>query len=94
MAEPRKRKLPSDFHDVEVGIKRPKISGQMNVPRKRKLSNDFYDTGSPKRFKSSGQEITLLNSNPYPDNFHVGQAIGNGSCFFDSFRQGLEQQKG
>ncbi|WP_264705032.1 OTU domain-containing protein [Wolbachia endosymbiont (group A) of Gymnosoma rotundatum] len=94
MAEPRKRKLPSDFHDVEVGIKRPKISGQMNVPRKRKLSNDFYDTGSPKRFKSSGQEITLLNSNPYPDNFHVGQAIGNGSCFFDSFRQSLEQQTG
>ncbi len=67
MAEPRKRKLPSDFHDVEVGIKRPRISGQ---------------------------EITLLNSNPYPDNFYVGQAIGNGSCFFDSFRQSLEQQTG
>ncbi|WP_265037814.1 OTU domain-containing protein [Wolbachia endosymbiont (group A) of Hylaeus communis] len=66
----------------------------MAEPRKRKLSNDFYDTGSPKRFKSSGQEITLLNSNPYPDNFHVGQAIGNGSCFFDSFRQSLEQQTG
>ncbi|MDX5518265.1 MAG: hypothetical protein O7177_01500, partial [Wolbachia endosymbiont of Andrena agilissima] len=41
-----------------------------------------------------GQEITLLNSNPYPDNFYVGQAIGNGSCFFDSFRQSLEQQTG
>ncbi|MBS9530132.1 hypothetical protein INQ25_01765 [Wolbachia endosymbiont of Rhagoletis cerasi] len=94
MTTAKKRKLPSDFHDVEVGIKRPKISGQMNVPRKRKLSNDFYDTGSPKRFKSPGQEITLLNSNPYPDNFHVGQAIGNGSCFFDSFRQSLEQQTG
>lgn len=66
----------------------------MTTAKKRKLSNDFYDTGSPKRFKSSGQEITLLNSNPYPDNFHVGQAIGNGSCFFDSFRQSLEQQTG
>ncbi|WCR58387.1 OTU domain-containing protein [Wolbachia endosymbiont of Ctenocephalides felis wCfeJ] len=35
-----------------------------------------------------------LNGNPYPDNFHVGKAIGDGSCFFDSFRQSLEQQKG
>ncbi|MGL9717330.1 MAG: hypothetical protein ACR5K9_01260 [Wolbachia sp.] len=61
---PGKRKLPND---IEVGIKRPKISEQ---------------------------EVTSLNSSPYPDNFHVGQAIGNGSCFFDSFRQGLEQQKG
>ncbi|WP_353281737.1 hypothetical protein [Wolbachia endosymbiont (group A) of Aleiodes leptofemur] len=67
MTTAKKRKLPSDFHDVEVGIKRP---------------------------RTSGQEITLLNSNPYPENFYVGQAIGNGSCFFDSFRQSLEQQKG
>ncbi|WP_265022012.1 OTU domain-containing protein [Wolbachia endosymbiont (group A) of Icerya purchasi] len=67
MTTAKKRKLPSDFHDVEVGIKRPRISGQ---------------------------EITLLNSNHYPDNFYVGQAIGNGSCFFDSFRQSLEQQTG
>lgn len=66
----------------------------MAESRKRKLPNDFYDTGSAKRFKSSGQEITLLNSNPYPDNFYAGQAIGNGSCFFDSFRQSLEQQTG
>lgn len=66
MAESRKRKLPSDFHDVE----------------------------SAKRSRSSEQEIPLLNSNSYPDNFHIGQAIGNGSCFFDSFRQSLEQQKG
>ncbi len=67
MTTAKKRKLPSDLHDVEVGIKRPRISGQ---------------------------EITLLNSNPSPDNFYVGQAIGNGSCFFDSFRQSLEQQTG
>ncbi len=67
MTTAKKRKLPSDLHDVEGGIKRPRISGQ---------------------------EITLLNSNPYPDNFYVGQAIGNGSCFFDSFRQSLEQQTG
>ncbi|MCA4774724.1 hypothetical protein IHO40_00850 [Wolbachia endosymbiont of Mansonella ozzardi] len=30
----------------------------------------------------------------YPDDFHLGQAIDDGSCFFDSFRQGLEQQQG
>ncbi|NSM56762.1 hypothetical protein HET73_05030 [Wolbachia endosymbiont of Atemnus politus] len=66
-AASRKRKLPSNFHDIEVGIKRPKISEQ---------------------------EVTSSNSSPYPDNFHIGQAIGNGSCFFDSFRQGLEQQTG
>uniref|UniRef100_A0A3B0IVD4 OTU domain-containing protein n=1 Tax=Wolbachia endosymbiont of Aleurodicus dispersus TaxID=1288877 RepID=A0A3B0IVD4_9RICK len=29
-----------------------------------------------------------------PDDFYVGHAISNGSCFFDSFRQSLEQQKG
>ncbi|WP_353285593.1 ankyrin repeat domain-containing protein [Wolbachia endosymbiont (group A) of Gastracanthus pulcherrimus] len=29
-----------------------------------------------------------------PDDFCLGQAINNGSCFFDSFRQSLEQQKG
>lgn len=94
MDESRKRKLPSDFHDVEVGIKRPKISGQMNVPRKRKSSSGFHGVESAKRSRSSEQEIPLLNSNSYPDNFHVGQAIGNGSCFFDSFRQSLEQQTG
>ncbi len=64
MTTAKERKLPSDFHDVEVGIKRPRISGQMNVPRKRKSPNDSYDTGSAKRLKSSGQEIAL-----YPDDF-------------------------
>ncbi|MDN5247680.1 MAG: hypothetical protein QWI36_00880 [Wolbachia endosymbiont of Tyrophagus putrescentiae] len=34
------------------------------------------------------------NEDPYPNTFYKGTAIGNGSCFFDSFRQGLEQQKG
>ncbi|MDR2831411.1 MAG: hypothetical protein LBV62_00605 [Rickettsiales bacterium] len=34
-----------------------------------------------------------LNGDPYPNNFYVGKAISNGSCFFDSFRKGLEQQK-
>ncbi|MDR2831410.1 MAG: hypothetical protein LBV62_00600 [Rickettsiales bacterium] len=47
--------------------------------------SDFYNVES---------EVTSLNSNSSPDNFYIGQAIGNGSCFFDSFRQGLEQQKG
>ncbi|MFP3016835.1 MAG: hypothetical protein ACEY3H_04650 [Wolbachia sp.] len=93
MAESRKRKLSSDFHDVEVEIKRPKISGQMNVLRKRKSSSGFHGIESVKRSRSSEQEIPLLNSNSYPDDFYVGQAIDNGSCFFDSFRQGLEQQK-
>ncbi|MFP3028716.1 MAG: ankyrin repeat domain-containing protein [Wolbachia sp.] len=29
-----------------------------------------------------------------PNDFYLGHAINNGSCFFDSFRQSLEQQKG
>lgn len=54
----------------------------MTTAKKRKLPSDFYNVES---------EVTSLNS---PDNFHAGQAIGNGSCFFDSFRQSLEQQTG
>ncbi|MDM8334965.1 hypothetical protein [Wolbachia pipientis] len=61
---PRKWELPSDFHNVKVGIK---------------------------RFKVPMQEVTSSNSNPYPDNFYIGKAIADGSCFFDSFRQGLKQ---
>lgn len=57
----------------------------MTTAQKQKLLSDFYNVES---------EVTSLNSNSYPDNFYVGQAIGNGSCFFDSFRQSLEQQKG
>ncbi|MBS9529012.1 MULTISPECIES: hypothetical protein [Wolbachia] len=57
----------------------------MTTAEERKLPSDFLDVES---------EVTSLSSSSYPDNFHVGQAIGNGSCFFDSFRQGLEQQKG
>ena len=68
MTTAQKRKLPSDFHDFEVGIKRPRISGQMNVPRKRKSSSDLHGVESPKRFKNSGQEITL-----YPDDFFEGK---------------------
>jgi hypothetical protein len=41
-----------------------------------------------------GKQLTFSNGNSYPDNFYVGKAIANGSCFFDSFRHGLEQQKG
>ena len=62
--------------------------------RKRKLPSDFDGIENAKRRRISEQEIALLSSKPYPDNFHIGQAIANGSCFFDSFRQGLEQQKG
>ncbi|MDG7055719.1 MAG: hypothetical protein LJD31_04300 [Wolbachia endosymbiont of Menacanthus eurysternus] len=45
-------------------------------------------------FQNAEGKVTSLSGSPYPDNFHVGQAIDNGSCFFDSFRQSLEQQKG
>ncbi|MCM1001325.1 MAG: hypothetical protein KTV72_03270 [Wolbachia endosymbiont of Melophagus ovinus] len=45
-------------------------------------------------FRNAENKVTSLSGSPYPDNFYVGKAIGNGSCFFDSFRQGLEQQKG
>ncbi|MCA4773725.1 OTU domain-containing protein [Wolbachia endosymbiont of Mansonella perstans] len=38
--------------------------------------------------------MALASSKPYPGNFHVGQAIDDGSRFFDSFRQRLEQQQG
>ncbi|WP_265025482.1 OTU domain-containing protein [Wolbachia endosymbiont (group A) of Bibio marci] len=57
----------------------------MTTAQKQKLLSDFYNVES---------EVTSLNSNSYLDNFYVGQAIGNGSCFFDSFRQSLEQQTG
>lgn len=66
----------------------------MAASRKRKLPSDFHYAENTKRRKISEQEIALLSSKPYPDNFHIGQAIGNGSCFFDSFRQSLEQQTG
>ncbi|WP_246433198.1 hypothetical protein [Wolbachia endosymbiont of Spodoptera picta] len=73
MTTAKKRKLPSDFHDVEVGIERPRILGQMNVPRKRKSSSGLHGVESPKRFKSFGQEITPLNSNSYPNDFYEGK---------------------
>ncbi|XP_024879170.1 uncharacterized protein LOC112466062 [Temnothorax curvispinosus] len=41
-------------------------------------------------FKRSDYNLLL----ELPDNFKVGQAIADGNCFFDSFRQGLEQQLG
>ncbi|MDN5248338.1 MAG: hypothetical protein QWI36_04350 [Wolbachia endosymbiont of Tyrophagus putrescentiae] len=34
------------------------------------------------------------NNNPYPNSFYEEKTTTNGSCFFDSFRQSLEQQKG
>ncbi|TVS89216.1 hypothetical protein COM43_002885 [Wolbachia pipientis] len=66
----------------------------MAASRKRKLPSDFHYVENTKRFKISEQEIAPLSSKPYPGNFHIGRAIGNGSCFFDSFRQSLEQQTG
>ncbi|WP_395463543.1 hypothetical protein [Wolbachia endosymbiont of Cantharis cryptica] len=57
----------------------------MTTAKEQKPLSDFHNVES---------EVTSLNSKPYPDNVYVGKAIDNGSCFFDSFRQGLEQQKG
>lgn len=37
--------------------------------------------------------ISQESENSYPKNFHVGESIANGSCFFDSFRKSLFQQK-
>ncbi|MGL9719000.1 MAG: hypothetical protein ACR5K9_10515, partial [Wolbachia sp.] len=48
----------------------------------------------PPNFQNVEDKVTSLSGSPYPDDFYVGQAIGNGSCFFDSFRQSLEQQTG
>ncbi|WP_353275718.1 hypothetical protein [Wolbachia endosymbiont (group A) of Pipizella viduata] len=41
-----------------------------------------------KRFKRSGDDLGL------PEGFGIGEAVTDGNCFFDSFRQGLEQQLG
>jgi|GEM_PF-1913287 len=66
----------------------------MTTAKKQKRPSDFYDVESAKRLRNSEQEVTSLSGSPYPDNFYVGKAIDNGSCFFDSFRQSLEQQTG
>ncbi|OCA06001.1 hypothetical protein [Wolbachia endosymbiont of Trichogramma pretiosum] len=73
MTTAKKRRLPSDFYDVEVGIERTRILGQMNVPGKRKSSSGLQGVESPKRFKSFGQETTLLNGNSYPNDFYKGK---------------------
>lgn len=39
-------------------------------------------------FSTGQQELQL------PENFKIEKAVDEGDCFFDSFRQGLEQQKG
>ncbi|MGL9733116.1 MAG: hypothetical protein ACR5KW_03835 [Wolbachia sp.] len=64
----------------------------MAAPRKLKLPSDFYHIESAKRLKSLKEEIATLSSKSYPDNFYIGQAISDGNCFFDSFRQGMEQK--
>ncbi|MBV0899732.1 MAG: hypothetical protein KTV77_03160 [Wolbachia endosymbiont of Fragariocoptes setiger] len=37
--------------------------------------------------------ISQESENSYPKNFYVEKSIANGSCFFDSFKQSLFQQK-
>lgn len=73
MTTAKKRKLPSDFHDVEVGIERPRILGQMSVTRKRKSPSGLRGVESTKRFKSFGQEITPLKGDSHPNDFYEGK---------------------
>jgi hypothetical protein len=55
--------------------------------------SEIFDLEKETTEKAEKQDNTEQKSNK-PDNFYIGQAISNGSCFFDSFRQSLEQQKG
>lgn len=59
----------------------------------RKLGLDGYDWNKIFNFKEADITEQKTNDNSYPENFSKGTAIDDGSCFFDSFRQGLEQQK-
>ncbi|WP_253299808.1 OTU domain-containing protein [Wolbachia endosymbiont of Chironomus riparius] len=59
-----------------------------NINKRAHEDDSYIEERESKRLK--GDE----NKNSYPKVFYTGKAIGNGSCFFDSFRQSLEQQKG
>ncbi|WP_264706714.1 NACHT domain-containing protein [Wolbachia endosymbiont (group B) of Archips podanus] len=72
-----------------------KVGHQINYLKKEKISSETLkeiqhvkQLDSQIRFKRSDDNLKL------PENFRVGQAIADGNCFFDSFRQGLEQQLG
>lgn len=56
--------------------------------KKENFSSEALEEKDTSRFKRSDDNLKL------PENFKIGKAIGDGSCFFDSFRQGLEQQLG
>ena len=57
--------------------------------------NKVIDVNSKTKVdKREETSINQENKNSYPENFFIGKSIGNGSCFFDSFRQSLSQQKG
>ncbi|WP_375604484.1 hypothetical protein NOX90_03135 [Wolbachia endosymbiont of Anurida maritima] len=55
--------------------------------------NEIFDLEKKvtEKAEKQGSREQKLNK---PDNFYVGRAIDDGNCFFDSFRQGLEQQTG
>ncbi|MDX5526934.1 MAG: ankyrin repeat domain-containing protein [Wolbachia endosymbiont of Andrena nigroaenea] len=73
-----------------------KVGHQINYLKKEKISsetleeiqhvNQLDSQRNILRFKRSDDNLKL------PENFRVGQAIADGNCFFDSFRQELEQQ--
>ncbi|WP_353270929.1 ankyrin repeat domain-containing protein [Wolbachia endosymbiont (group A) of Hedychridium roseum] len=55
--------------------------------------NGIFDLEKEDTEKAEKQDNKEQKSN-IPDDFDAEHAISNGSCFFDSFRQSLEQQKG
>lgn len=81
MTTAKKRKLPSDFHDVEIGIKRPRISGQMNVPRKRKSSypDDFFEG---KLSDVVGRSVSDVEQKLSSSQVVKYDTAGDGNCFF------------
>ncbi|WP_264377974.1 ankyrin repeat domain-containing protein [Wolbachia endosymbiont (group B) of Philonthus cognatus] len=72
--------------EEEQRIRQVKRSSQYS--QEQDLQQQLDSRPSLKRFKRSDDNLKL------PKNFKVGQAIADGNCFFDSFRQGLEQQLG
>ncbi|MDR2609130.1 MAG: hypothetical protein LBC06_00870 [Rickettsiales bacterium] len=86
--ESRKRGIEDKYNNWNeiFGLEEKVVQGVKKQEQQLKINSD---ENTPDL-----QGIAPLSSKPYPDNFHVGQAVGDESCFFDSFRQGLEQQIG
>ncbi|WP_265022320.1 ankyrin repeat domain-containing protein [Wolbachia endosymbiont (group B) of Ischnura elegans] len=71
---------------AERESKRLGLEGRYNWDGIFNLEKEFTEKAEKQCDKEQKSNI--------PDDFYVGHAINNGSCFFDSFRQSLEQQKG